>query len=65
MKIKHKLFSAVWRKANQFKIMVVALILLLVVPFMLYNALIHDNFIYAWFDLGIIGWAMLLIILVA
>jgi len=37
----------------------------MVMPFLLYNALIHDHLIFAWFDLGMIGLGMLLIILAA
>jgi O-antigen ligase len=65
MKTIHKLFSTGWRKANQFKIMVAALMILMVMPFLLYNALTHDNMVLAWIDLGIIGLGMLLIILAA
>ena len=65
MKTKHKFFSSAWRQTNKFRIMVVSLALLLVMPFFLYQALLNENSIFTWFDLGMIGLGMLLIILAA
>jgi hypothetical protein len=65
MKPKHSFFSQAWRKAHQFRIMVTALALLLVVPFFLYRTLENGNSFGTWLDLGLIGLGMLLVILTA
>lgn len=65
MKTKNKLFSKAWRQENQFRIMVTSLALLLIMPFFLFQAMKNGNSFLTWFDLGMIAFGMLLIILAA
>lgn len=62
MKPQYRLFSRGWREVHQFEVMVAALVLLLVIPFLLYLALQNGNVFWMRVNLGLMGLGMLLII---
>ena len=62
MKPQYRLFSRGWWEVHQFEVMVAALVLLLVIPFLLYLALQNGNVFWMRVNLGLMGLGMLLII---